>query len=186
MHNKYHDILKRHGFSNAGTVSVKEFVFHKSFYEICATNQCGKYNTNWSCPPGVGEYEDLVVRLKAFEQALVVQSVWTIADSFDIEGMLESGLKHNAMLRALTDELYPLLGFGARVTLSAGACGLCQECSYLRGQSCPMPERAFGSLEAHGVDVGALLGSCELKYNNGPNTVSYVGVILSDAFASNS
>jgi len=119
-----------------------------------------------------------VARVQEFAQALVVQSVWTIADSFDIEGMLESGEKHNAMLRTLTGELYPLLGPRAKRTMSAGACVLCPECSYLHGRPCPMPERAFGALEAHGVDVAALLASCGLQYNNGPNTVSYVGLIL--------
>ena len=44
-----------------------------------------------------------------------------------------------------------------------------------------MPEKAFGALEAHGVDVAALLDCCGLRYNNGPNTVSYVGVVLFDS-----
>ena len=156
----------------------RSFELHKEFYEICATNKCGKFNTNWSCPPGVGEYEDLVIRLRQFDQALVVQSVWTIADSFDIEGMLKSGEKHNVMLRALVDEIYPLMEASRKLTLSAGACTLCKECSYLKGEACPMPDRAFGALEAYGVDVTALTEQCGLKYNNGPNTVSYVGVIL--------
>ena len=178
MNNTIREVLKSNGFEKNGVVSVDNFAFHKSFYDTCATNQCGQFNTNWSCPPGVGTYEDLVARVKAFDQALVVQSIWTIADSFDIEGMLESGEKHNAMLRTLVDELYPLLESVKKMTMSAGACTLCKECSYIHGRPCPMPERAFGALEAHGVDVTALLESCGLKYNNGPNTVSYVGVIL--------
>ena len=44
-----------------------------------------------------------------------------------------------------------------------------------------MPDKAFGALEAHGVDVAALLGRCGLKYNNGPNTVSYVVLVLFDS-----
>jgi len=178
MDNPIKEVLERNGFEKYGIVPVSDFAFHKSFYDICSTNQCGKYNTNWSCPPGVGSYEDLIRRIKEFDQALIVQSVWTIADSFDIEGMLESGQKHNAMLRTLVEELYPLLGKQDKMTMSAGACELCNECSYIHDRPCPMPDRAFGALEAHGVDVTALVECCGLKYNNGPNTVSYVGVIL--------
>ncbi|MDA3925800.1 MAG: DUF2284 domain-containing protein [Kiritimatiellae bacterium] len=170
--------MKHNGFDKFGVVAISDFVFNKVFYDTCATNQCGKYNTNWSCPPGAGSFEELVAKVKKFQQALVVQSVWAIADSFDIEGMLESGETHNVMLRALVDELRPLLDGQEKLVLSAGACTLCKECSYIHGKPCPMPERAFGSLEAAGVDVMALLQQCGLKYNNGPNTVSYVGVIL--------
>jgi predicted metal-binding protein len=175
------EALHCHGLDNFGVVPSSEFVFHKSFYDACATNQCGKFNSNWSCPPGVGCYEDLVARIQSFDQGLVVQSVWAISDSFDIEGMLKSEKQHSTMLRSLVDDLYPLLGSARKMTLSAGACSLCKECSYVERKPCPMPKRAFGALEAHGVDVAALLDRCGLKYNNGPNTVSYVGVVLFDS-----
>lgn len=175
------EALDRHGFDNFGIVPVRGFVFHKSFRDACATNQCGKFNSNWSCPPGVGSYEDLVAGIQSFDQGLVVQSVWAISDSFDIEGMLESEKQHDKMLRSLVDDLYPLLRSGRKMTLSAGACSLCKECSYLERKPCPMPEKAFGALEAHGVDVAALLDRCGLKYNNGPNTISYAGVVLFDS-----
>ena len=82
------------------------------------------------------------------------------------------------MMRSLVDEIYPLIESPQKLTLSAGACSLCKECSYIHDSPCPIPERAFGALEAYGVDVAALLKQCGLTYNNGPNTVSYVGVIL--------
>ena len=172
------EVLRRNGFEKYGTVSVDTISLHKSLYDTCSTNQCGMFNTNWSCPPGVGAYEDLVVRFKQFDQALVVQSIWTIADSYDIEGMLEAAQKHNGMLRSMVDELCPLIESPRTLILSVGACSLCKECCYVHGKPCPTPDRAFGALEAYGVDVAAVLGSCGLKYNNGPNTVSYVGMIL--------
>ena len=172
------EVLDRHGIGNWGVVPSKDFEFHKSLHDACSSNSCGRFSTNWACPPGVGAYEDLVARIQSFDQGLVIQSVWTISDSFDIEGMMESQEKHNAMLRSLIDDLYPVLGSDRKLTLSAGACSLCEKCTYLENEPCRMPEKAFGALEAHGVDVAALLNRCGLKYNNGPNTVSYVGVVL--------
>jgi predicted metal-binding protein len=172
------EVLARHGIDHWGVVSSQDFEFHKSLHDACSANHCGRFNTNWACPPGVGTYADLVARIQSFDHGLVIQSIWTISDSFDIEGMLESQEKHNAMLRSLIDELYPVLDCDRKLTLSAGACSLCEKCSYLEDKPCRMPEKAFGALEAHGVDIAALLKRCGLDYNNGPNTVSYVGVVL--------
>ena len=172
------EVLARHKLDNWGVVPVTDFEFHKSLHDACSSNACGKFNTNWACPPGVGSYDDLVAQIRSFDQGLVIQTVWTISDSFDIEGMLRSQERHDAMLRSLVDDLYPLLGSDRKMTLSAGACSLCEKCSYLEDEPCRMPEKAFGALEAHGVDVAALLNRCDLKYDNGPNTVSYVGVVL--------
>lgn len=33
-------------------------------------------------------------------------------------------------------------------------------------------------VEAYGIDVSKMLSACGLNYNNGQNTVSYVGLIL--------
>ena len=164
--------MKKYGF-----VPISEFIFNKSFYDICATNKCGKYGTNWSCPPGAGTYEELLKSIHRFDTGLVIQTVWTIADSFDIEGMLDSGKKHDKILRPLVKNLRMVIPAPALI-LSAGACELCETCSYVLKRPCIMPDKAFGSLEAHGVDVTALVTNCGLKYNNGPNTVSYVGVVM--------
>lgn len=91
--------------------------------------------------------------------------------------MLESGRKHNKMFRELAGEVCPLIA-APTLVLSAGGCTLCETCTYVLQKPCIMPAKAFGTLEAHAVDVTALVTSCGLKYNNGPNTISYVGVIM--------
>jgi predicted metal-binding protein len=64
------------------------------------------------------------------------------------------------------------------LALSAGACERCETCAYTRGEPCRMPDQMIASLEAYCIDVAALLEVAELRYNNGPGTVSYVGLIL--------
>jgi predicted metal-binding protein len=72
----------------------------------------------------------------------------------------------------------PLLPPGEKLALSAGACSICETCTYPDGEPCRLPEKAMASLESYGIDVAQLIASSGLSYNNGPNTVSYVGVIL--------
>ncbi|MHC6180562.1 DUF2284 domain-containing protein [Clostridium sp. JNZ X4-2] len=54
----------------------------------------------------------------------------------------------------------------------------CERCTYLDGEDCRCPDRALSSVEAYGIDVISLEKDVGISYYNGPNTVSYVGLIL--------
>jgi len=177
MQQRIKDILKSHQGINYGFVAIENFVFNKDFHDSCASNRCGKYGTNWACPPGAGTFEELRSKISNFSHGLVIQTTWEIKDSFDIEGMLESGRQHNAIFREVAGKVTPMLS-GKPLVLSAGACDLCESCSYILKRPCRKPEAAIGSLEAYGVDVGALLDTCGLQYRKDVKTLSYVGVIM--------
>ena len=172
------DTLRELGITHSGTVPVSEMVFSSAFRELCATNQCGKFGTNWVCPPGVGSFETLTARVLGFETGLVIQTVWPIEDVFDIEGMLAAGERHNVLFRKAVNALAPHLTGDGFLALSAGACSVCEACTYLSGKPCRFPDQAVSSLEAYGIDVANLIARSGLAYINGPNTVSYVGLIL--------
>jgi len=166
------------GITRYGVVPVAEIVFNEAFREACASNQCGKYGTNWACPPGVGAPAALIARARRFRNGLVVQTVWPLEDAFDFDGMMAGGQKHNALFRRAMAQVTPLFSVGETLALSAGACSLCETCTYPSGQPCRLPDQALSSLEAYGVDVAALISCAGLSYSNGPSTVSYVGLIL--------
>ncbi len=171
--------LEALGISRYGLVAVGELVFEAAFREACASNQCGRYGTNWACPPGVGAPDALAARARGFRCGLVLQTVWPIEDAFDFEGMLAAGERHNALFRKAVGQVAPLLAAGgATLALSAGACGVCPSCTYPEGAPCRFPERALASLEAYGIDVARLLEAAGLAYRNGADTVSYVGLLL--------
>ena len=170
--------LEELGVTRYGEVAVADLVFHAAFREACASNQCGKYGTNWACPPGVGAPEALEARARRFTRGLVIQTVWPIADPFDFDGMLAGGDKHNALFRRVAARVAPLLTAGETLALSAGACTACDACTYPSGQPCRQPHKAMASLESYGIDVAALIERAGLSYSNGPDTVSYVGVLL--------
>lgn len=166
------------GVTRFGEVAVADIVFNSAFRDACAANQCGKYGTNWACPPGVGAPAELEARARCFTHGLVIQTVWPIEDAFDFDGMMAGAAQHNALFRRAVARVSPMLDVSEILPLSAGACGVCDPCTYPSGEPCRFPERAMASLEAYGIDVAALIDRAGLCYTNGPDTVSYVGLIL--------
>ena len=170
--------LSELGITRYGFVPVSDIVFSAAFRELCASNQCGKYGSNWACPPGVGAFDTLVAQVRRFGSGLVIQTVWPIEDAFDIDGMLAAGERHNALFRRAVGALGPRLEGHAFLALSAGACSVCGTCTYPAGEPCRRPGQAIASLEAYGIDVAHLIACSGLAYINGPDTVSYVGLLL--------
>lgn len=61
---------------------------------------------------------------------------------------------------------------------SAGCCTICAECGILTDEPCRFPDEAMPSLEASGIDVVQLTKDTGLVYNNGPKTMTIIGLIL--------
>lgn len=143
----------------------------------CAANACGKYGRCWTCPPAVGELATLGARMQRFATGVLVQNIYELEDSWDFEGMQAGAKAHNDMIRGIARQLQETYGDGKVLPLGCGGCGYCERCSHPEA-SCRFPEHALASIEGYGVDVKRLVEGCGLKYINGVNTVSYVGVVL--------
>lgn len=87
------------GATRAGIVSVGDISFSESFRHLCEMNHCGHYGINWMCPPAVGEFETLRNQVLKFEQGLVIQTVASLEDSFDYEGMVRAADRHDPFLK---------------------------------------------------------------------------------------
>ena len=166
------------GATCAGIIDVSQIAFSQELRNLCKQNACGKYGTNWMCPPGVGELEPLKARVSEYKKGLVVQTVHKIIDSFDFEGMMDAGKVHNEIFRNIVSKIKEQYMKDEILILSAGACDICPKCTYIDGKECRFPEKAIPSIESYGINVAALVQSCDIPYTNGPNTVSYVGLIL--------
>lgn len=128
------------------------------------------------CPPNVEPIDELMQKLQTYEDALVYQTVSSLTDSFDFEGMMRAGKRHNNLAQRLWDKA-DSLGIKA-LHLGAGGCRLCETCGIRTGEPCRNPKRAMSSLEVYGVDVTALAAAAGMKYINGHNTVTYFGAVL--------
>jgi Predicted metal-binding protein (DUF2284). len=113
-----------------------------------------------------------------FHQGLLFQTVHQLEDSFDWEGMQEGQAKHEEIFRKILEYAENNNVFREILPLSAGPCMYCTKCAYLVGKECYFPDKAVSSVEANGIDVMNLLKDYQIPYNNGQNTVSYVGLIL--------
>ncbi len=169
---------KELGAAAASVVKTADIQFAEKFRAMCEQNVCGKYDTNWGCPPGAGTFEELKTRVLGFSAGVVFQTVHQVEDSSDLKGMERAQVEHKETLRHIEAYLAQEDGCGNVLVLSAGGCTVCEECSYKDGEDCRCPDQAIGSLSAHCINVERLLATYGIPYNNGPNTVSFVALFL--------
>ena len=158
-------------------VGPEHFVVHRDLLACCQANACGKYGRCWTCPPQVGTPEELAATLQRYTTGVLIQNIATLEDSWDFEGMDAAMHAHNDMLRHLGMQMRTSFPTVEMLPLGCGGCGYCASCR-CPDAPCPFPEQAIGSVEGYGMDAKALVHSCGLRYINGENTVSYVGMLL--------
>ena len=165
------------GAKNAHVLKVSEIPFDPHLRRLCEDNLCGKYNRNYGCPPFVGTPEEVIAKAKTYENALIMQTVSELEDSYDVEGMAEAGARHNAMSKEVAAKMaaeYP-----DSIVLTAGGCTKCERCAAMDKQPCRFPEQKITpSLSSFCINVAQTAGKCGMKYINGVNTVTYFSVVL--------
>ena len=142
---------------------------------MCRANQCGKYATCWTCPPGVGELSELKEKILKRKNAVVFSCKHELEDCFDFEGMTEGQKKSR---KILDDIMEHLKADGVDfMALGCEGCTLCEKCTY-PDSPCRFPDKAIPSVEACGISVVDLAKKTGINYNNGANTVTYFCIIL--------
>ncbi len=165
------------GAHRAETVPDGRVVLSADFRDICAANQCGKYDRCWVCPPAVGEIDALMRDIGRFSHAVLFQTVYPIEDSFDIEGMERAVRRHTAVTQRVKRRVQTM-SLGEYLLLSCGGCTLCKACTKPSGQPCRHPDLTVAPMEAYGIDVYRTACRTALPYINGKNTVTYFGILL--------
>ena len=166
------------GFTGTGEFDPAIIKLEEGFRKTCATNVCRLYGTNWQCPPALPPLDEIAQTLKQYRNAVLVQTVVRLEDSFDFEGMTAGGDAHKKRMEELAAYVRARHGKYNPLILGAGGCRICAECAYIRREPCIFPDRALASVEGYGMFAGALTTAAGLKYNNGDATVSYVGLVL--------
>ena len=162
---------------NAAVVEAKNIVFDPAFRRACEANTCGNYGRSWTCPPDVGDIDELIKQASSYKYAVVYQTIHPLEDSYDFEGMVEAGELHSKLSQKLST-YFDTLDFPKKLHLAAGGCRVCPVCAKRTMGPCRHPDKALASLEAYGVNVSALARACGMKYTNGQNTVTYFGALL--------
>ena len=167
------------GAYKAAVIPVDEVETDASFRDMCAANVCGNYGRNWMCPPDVGDIHELMAALRTYSFVLVYQTVFELEDSYDFEGMMEAGARHNQLMATLRREV-AIEPLSRTLHLGAGGCRMCEVCAKRTGEPCRHPDLAVASLETYGINVSKLAVAAGMKYINGQDTVTYFGAVLFD------
>lgn len=165
------------GAVKAALIGAEDIACSESFREICENNQCGCYGRCWVCPPEIGEIRELMAQVKTYPKGLLYQTIGTLEDSFDVEGMFAAGASHARVSSRLQTRLPELLS-RPFLHLGCGGCHLCEVCAKKTGEPCRHPEYALPAMEGYGIDVYNTTKNTPLKYINGTNTVTYFGLVL--------
>lgn len=157
-----------------GELATRDLIFSDELINNCKLNHCGKYNKSWMCPPAIGNQYDLINQYRQYQKVFVFSKIAKLEDPFDLEGMENGRKRVEQILRKVNKKVnknynYKILG--------PGTCTICKECTY-PNDPCRFPELAAPSLEALGINVLDLAKSCNIKYYNGPNTVTYFAAIF--------
>ena len=163
------------GFTAWGPLDAATLEVKSEVRDMCASNTCGVYNRVWSCPPGCGELDACVARLKRYGGGILVQTTGDIEDSFDFEGIMDIEADHKDHFAKMYAELrkagVDLLALGA------GCCRRCKTCTY-PDAPCRFPEQMVSSMEAYGLVVLEVCKANDLQYYYGPNTMTYTSCFL--------
>ena len=83
-------------------ISPQIIPFSQSVSDACIENKCGKYNTCWTCPPGVGNYRQLEKKIKSYSSGAVFTCKYDLVDPFDFENMEKGAYKTALVLKTIT------------------------------------------------------------------------------------
>lgn len=163
-----------YGFSHAAQLNTDALIFRPEVREMCAADRCRSYGRSHCCPPACGTLEEAAKRAGRYTTGVLLQTVGTLEDSFDIEAMTETGERHK---RCFADFVAQLRSeFPQLLPMGAGACTLCRQCAY--PEPCRHPDEAVTSMEAYGLWVSDVCERSGLAYNYGELTVAYTSCIL--------
>ena len=165
------------GASNCALIHVKDIILDPGLRKNCEMNYCGEYGRTWVCPPHCGPIEECIDKVRQYSEAIVVQTISPLEDSYDFEGMEAAAKTFGDVFLKAVSQVKSHYDSGL-LCLSAGGCHRCPACSVSSGEPCRRPEEAFASLESHGIFVSDLAQKAGLNYINGQNTVTYFGAIF--------
>jgi predicted metal-binding protein len=146
--------------------------------DMCKQNTCGQYNRNHMCPPAIKGIDAWKEDISSYTNAVLVSKVYPTEGGYDFKAWFDGIKDFQKTLIALKEEVEARFPGKRFLSLGAGGCFLCERCTYTEGKPCRFPEKAFPSLEACGIDVVRLSRDAGVKYNNGKNTITYIGMIL--------
>lgn len=166
---------KKKGFTVAAPLDCSTIHLKQEVRDMCASNTCGMYGKNWSCPPGCGEIPECEKNVSKYSKGIIVQTVGAIEDSLDFEGMMEVQDKHTKMYEEFSEELRKK--YKSVLCLGTGTCTICKTCTYPE-EPCRFPDKQISSMESYGILVSEICKDNGVAYYYGSDKISYTACYL--------
>lgn len=166
------------GFAAAAIINTKDIVFDPSFRPYCEENLCGQYGANYSCPPDCGSPEEMKQRILAHKRALVLQTIWEVADYSDAPTIKHAKKSHNLAQLRVVKKLREAGHDGPIV--GASGCALCTPCAQTQGQPCKFPDLKYSCMSAYCIFVKKLADACDMEYDCGEGLLGLFGMYAFD------
>ncbi|WP_343029912.1 DUF2284 domain-containing protein [Alkalibaculum sporogenes] len=153
----------------------KDVIFSDEVRMICEKNGCGMYGTSWACPPAVDSIQRCKEQCLHYEHAFMFTTATVVKNSYDIQGWIDARREHEK----LTDDVAKIFRsyYNNCLILSTEGCSVCKVCTY-PNNPCRFPNSMYPATESYGILVMQQAQVCNIKYNNGPNTVTYFSMIF--------
>ena len=65
-------LARENGFTHIGFADMSALNPLEAVRKMCASGRCGKWNTNWACPPACGSIEHAKRRIAQYAECLRV------------------------------------------------------------------------------------------------------------------
>lgn len=163
------------GFSHAGLVDPRKMRVLEEIQALCGPGKCPMYGTNWACPPGAAPVEVNRETLARYTSGLIVQSTGVLRGPDDMEGIARLNALQRRRLFDFRERLRPR--FPDVLALGNGPCTICDKCTY-PDAPCRYPDLVIQSMAAFGLVVAEVCALGGLRYNYGPDTLTFTGCFL--------
>lgn len=162
------------GFTYASPLDPATLIPREDVRSMCASDKCGAYGKNWSCPPHCGSLSDCAGRIQGYPQGILLQTVGKTNKTIDTKAYRETEQRHlsqfHQFCRALR-QAYP-----NALCLGSGGCRICPVCAY--PDACRFPKEAYASMEGYGLFVTQVCRDNGLHYHHGEGTITYTACVL--------
>lgn len=166
---------KEVGFEDVCELNMDSLCVMQEVRDMCAQDRCRIYGTNWACPPGCGTLSQCRSRIARYANGILVQTVGTLTDDYDLEGIGRANRLHDLRFRTLARQLSALVP--GCLPLSAGTCTRCEVCTY-PDRACRFPRKRLSSMEAYGLLVSDVCTRSGMPYYRGPKTITFTSCVL--------
>ena len=168
------DFAKKLGFDTAVRIEPQTLRAREDVRSMCASDKCGAYGKNWTCPPACGTLSACQQQMQRYSHGILLQTIGYMAKAIDSKCYRETERRHIQNFSVFADTVRA--AYPDALPLGAGGCRVCKQCAY--PEPCRFPNKAMSSMEGYGLFVTQVCRDAGVPYYYGERTVAYSACIL--------